>query len=665
MASLIASRREAEAAAVETPATKPRTRDVAIAGGISAVTALLVYFGIQIPFGWTLVLAATLGLPAIGLARMFSIDGDGFLAALTAVPIAFGVQLPLFAVASVMHWSPRLWGVLAIAIGISFFGVGMIRNPEPRDRPHLPRIQAATLIALIVAAAVFVSLSGRDSDDWSYGAFVADIAANKPLMASDPVLGDDIEVFPRQQFNLWLGVLGVASRVSSVSVPGLLQDQLPPLMAAVALLATYLLGRALGGRPAWGISAVAIQLGWYSALPNHSEPGHAFLQRITEDKFVAWLILVPLILTVLLHARRWPLRRWAVFGVLAGLGLAAVHPVSYFLAIIAIGSWLILAVVTRSTWSWKHLAVATAGLLVATVIPALVWIGISNIGPEAGSEAAAAIEQQQVITNQGRLWLDGSNNVVMVRLEVIKDPMTLAMTALAVSALLLARTRATTLVGAMALATIALAFNPILTPIAGSLIGVGQLWRLTWLLPIPFAIAAVGGAYVERFGERLPLAPLLAVFLVAGMQLAQVQDALADWQDNRTGWREVSTLVPVLEALDGVVAPGEYVLAERASVEVFIPSYAPDADLVAFRGPLGTRSHFPRERLDEAIQRETLAEEFFAVDYLTGSLLRRLDTFDVGYVVTTASDPKAVELVQIGWHVLAGNEEWVALARTA
>ncbi|NIA24034.1 MAG: hypothetical protein GWP04_00540 [Gammaproteobacteria bacterium] len=633
---------------------------MAVAAG--AVTCLVGVPRSQ-PYGWILVFAALIVLPAMSLGRFFGFEGGIVVSTMLGLPMAFGIQFPLFAIATTMHWSPAVWGTAAIGLGLCAYiaqtYVAPVKKPSP---PKL--VPTVMLIVLLVAGAATVFLSGRDSDDWAYGAYIADSAANMPLMASDPVLGTDVPVFPRQSLNLWLGLLGVGARASSLEVPVLLQDHLPVFLAIIALLSTYVLGKTLGGRPAWGTAAVGVQLAWFLTTPQHSAPGNALLFRITEDKFAAMLILAPLIFAAILKLRHQSLKRVALFGMLAGLGLAAVHPITYLIVMAGLGSWAALGFILRVE-ERKVLIVAGLSFAAALVVPLIGYFRLQTVGPAPGSPDALELSSVQLRSNMSRLWIRHSK-LLSVHPLLVMNPLTLGMSSLSVMLLLFRRNARTTLVASLTLATVLLAFNPLITPFLGHLLGVGMLWRFTWLLPIPYVAPAAADALGVADRKQLAAAPLVAVVLALAVQMPLIPTAYADWSGTRSQFRADVELTPMFLEINRHAQPGDFAIAPNHPIGVRLPSYVPEVSLLAFRGPQGTRWHFPREHVDDGVRREEALEQFYTSTspMLDQDDLTILEDYNVRFVVLERSDDRFAD-ASSRWSIVAESANWAVFDRDA
>jgi hypothetical protein len=615
---------------------------------LSAVAAWLVWAGIGLPLGWLVVLAALFVFPGARLARWLGIC-DGPASVLFGIPLGLGLQVPMFVVAALLHFAAPDWGLLALALATATAALrprpAALRSVELRPS----RAQALMLLIVLGAALGAVAVSGRDSDDWTYGADIADYRAGYALAASDPVLGTDIPMIPRERLDIWIGGLGVAARASNSSVPSLLQDQLPIVVAASSLLATYALGTIIGGATEWGLASVIIELAWFAVTSGWPALGDAFLTRVGQDKVAATVLLAPVLLAaVLVMERGLPRAPRLMIALLAGLGIAGVHPVTHAILFAVLLAWAALGTVFeghRNRDRWLVALVFGA----PGVIAAYGYLAARNLGPAPGTSLAADLANQALAITAGKdaVWrrLPG----VILNPDTVRNALSVPMAAIAFMSYVIKRDARTALVAAGVVTVVGLAFDPLLTPIISSSLsdsyGLGLLIRVPWVLPVPFAFAALAFAWRERAGIRVPLAALTAVVLVAAMCVSELPSSVRAIEARRANtWRELPGVAPVMSAIASRAAIDDVALVPKA-IEFRIGAYAPTVKLLASRGAIGTIPHFRRRRVPEAVARVTVVNDFFAPDHPSGWSAEDVDTINryaVRFLVLADEDPRIV-----------------------
>lgn len=627
----------------------PRLAAVILQVALSAVAGLLVWAGVGVPLGWLVVMAALFVLPGANLSRWLGVC-TGPPALIVGIPLGLGAQLPLFSVAVLLHAPAPSWGVMAIALGAATVFLptraGMIRAIELR----LTTRQAALLLVLIVAGVVAVGLSGRDSDDWTYGADIADYQAGYRLAASDPVLGADIPMIPRERLDIWIGGLGAAARASNVDIPSLLQDQLPIIVAAGSLLATYILGALIGGAASWGVVAVFVELAWLALMTAWPLLGDAFLTRVGQDKVAVALLVAPAAFAALLAAERG-MSRASIFilSVLVGFGVAGVHPVTHAIVFAVLFMWAGLGTIFEDTGSRVRWSVV-AGFSVGGLVAVYGLLASRGLGPAIGTPLADELTQLAVSITAGKdaIWrrLPG----VILNPNVVRDALTVPLAALALVAYVIRRDSRTALVAACVIAVVGLAFDPLITPLISTVLGdsygLGLLIRIPWLLPVPFALGALALAWRERTGAHLPLAPFVAGVLVAAMCVSSLPAAFHSWQvRHETTWRALAGTTPLFDAVRARASTDDVALVPKP-IEFRIGAYVPAIKLLADRGAIGTIPHFPRARVDEAVARVDAVEAFYSKDHppdWTTDDLATMRTYAVRFVVLATDDPRSAD----------------------
>jgi hypothetical protein len=648
-------------------ATARRSRPIRLAGylvsrptpanvaalAIAVVAGVLVATPAAIPFGWVAVLAATIVMPAAGLAWFLGLARSWWLAAIIGLPLAFGLQLPAFVLATTLHWPPSVWAIVAVLIGVV---PATLARPRREDEigPFRPTpLIFAAMVAMLAAGIVAVTISGRDSDDWTYAANMADIAAGYPLAATDSVLGSDIPMIPRERLDLWVGMLGIGLSATDASAPVLIQEQLPPVIAIIAILAAYLLAAAVGGHPAWGAVGAFATLAWFAITPSWPLQGDAFLTRIGQDKVVAWIALMPLSILPLVAIRRWRTRRGLyAMALLAGLGIAAIHPVTQAIETAALVVWAMLALIARLRDGRRILAAAivfAAGMSVALIG----LFASASLGPVAGSVAAERVREATEAVTAASFAFNSRLPRIILNPALVLDALAITMSLIAIGAVLIHRSLATTLAASLVVTTVLIGFNPLVTPLLaeflGDYLGVGLLLRVPWILPVGIALPALASAWRERARVDLPLAPLIAAAIVIGCALPQTPTAAKEWRARiKQAWRDNPSLVAVAGAIALESAPDDLVLAPKTA-EYRVPAYDPRIRLLASRGLVGTVPHFPTDRVGEGLARADAVDAFFKRDHarLTLGDVATIRNYGVRYLVVSALDERLSQIAEV------------------
>jgi tetratricopeptide (TPR) repeat protein len=195
-------------------------------------------------------------------------------------------------------------------------------------------------------------------------------------------------------------------------------------------------------------------------------------------------------------------------------------------------------------------------------------------------------------------------------------------------------------------------FNPLLTPLVGSLVMPWLLWRVVWLLPYALVIAMILERCVavlvalaarpfrprESKKQRLEGLALASFVVMAGLALGPaIQRNLWDLEDRAASplsyFPVPEALFARLRALTMDTGPAT-VLADQ-DLSVTLPAYVANASIVAHRMPT-TSEVFPADRQDEALQRLIDQARFFEAPYLTEESLDILRRYDVRYILASS-----------------------------
>ena len=210
-----------------------------------------------------------------------------------------------------------------------------------------------------------------------------------------------------------------------------------------------------------------------------------------------------------------------------------------------------------------------------------------------------------------------------------------------------------------ALAILFVMFNPILTPLIGSLVMPWILWRFVWVLPyaliIALALQRLLAWSVAEVAHRVhisqksryllwayvPLGFILAATLVLSPGIVRNIQKLKDRSASSYFYPAPERILDLLKETtdqDGPVT----VLADQ-DLSVTIPAYVANANIVAHRAPT-TSEVFPADQQDAALQRLIDQDTFYRTPYLTVDSLDILQRYGVRYVVTSSGSDVDTQL---------------------
>lgn len=496
-----------------------------------------------------------------------------------------------------------------------------------------------------------------NGDSWIYLAYVRDYTNSDNLAVGNPFLGGqatDSYLSFRTMTNGWLMEQAAFSRVSGLAPVELVFEYLAPALVVLSLLAVYALTKTLLGKGpallAGSLTALFFLLDLQSTIPvAFLSPGNDFVARITEDKYVARFLFLPVSLSLaILYLKERKIRYLALFAFICW-SVAVVHPIGLILigiSVAGLGFFHLLANL-RQSGSWK--AVLSLGAAVASIsIPPLVYL-VATGSPLLSrlTESSTTESLIQTWVSSKRLLVIGGDSYIM-HPSLLLNPAVLAAYALSVSFVIFRYQRdfaAQLLLGVLFFTPLLIYVPFISTPLA-NIVGPWVLVRLSWpiALAAPLVIGWVTWEVLQYLGSRLQntgigtlryakaaLPILLIVALVAAtspMTLAAVRSAD---ESGETAIGQSSCFDPVFPWMQENITEPSTVLAPYQENSC-IPAYDSDSNVINLRGV--SRSNRSEQELFRFYGS-------FTVNALDEQFLRREE---VGYVLVSANSPLEAQL---------------------
>jgi len=570
--------------------------------------------------------------------------GHDRLGVMVLLPVAFAFSSGLFALAAlpvlVLHGplSLYLWlcaGIVLLSLALA--AVLALRGAVPEGKPGVDPGNATTVSLRPASArtgllgdlplwAVFAALGGvlawfstlgtpqPNEDAWVYLAQVREFVTAEGLGGTQPYFGGE-RGLTRLDLNGWLVEQAAAAKVSGADVLQLGLRYLPPVLVLASLLAFYGLARLLFGGSRGALFAACGYAAYVLATLGLSpgSPGWDFVERATEDKFVARFVFLPvaLIFAVLyLRERRW---RYLLAFALLCWGVAAVHPLGVALIGISCAGFGLMACLfalarrgtdTEPAWGPVLRALALGSAALSLAVPAAAYLVLTGAGVPSLLEATDPSQTAYRLytwERQERLLVLGEGSYVM-HPSLLLQPVVLAAYVLGAPFLAWRAWKARDvgaqlLLGVLVLSPVLLYVPPV-TTFLGGFVGPWTIWRLAWPLELAAFLAAgwVLWAAVEASAEglgRLPralgaVAPALLPFLLLALAVAAVlplarTGAAAARTEGETPQSHTLCSDPVFGWLGGKLDRPSVVLAPDNESSC-IPAYAADANVVSVRG---------------------------------------------------------------------------------
>src|SRR5215208_3366938 len=544
------------------------------------------------------------------------------------VPVSFVISAGIFGILGVpvlmahLTFDAYLWVVGAVlAVSLAAAMVRAFRRPLPDEEGEVSDeisrrwLWAPFLVLGMALAAVSrAKVPHPYNDIWVYLAYVRDFLEADRLALREPYFGSVAEL-SRAQINGWLLQQAALARISGIDPVVLVLDYLAPTLVFVSLLAFYALARTLFKSQATALFSGSLYALFFLL---HLEPsvftfGGEFISRITEDKFAAKFIFLPVSLAftfAFVESRR--LRYLAAFAFVCW-SVITTHPVGMAIIGLCVAGFGIVhvAINWRRREAWATMAALGVALCSVVLAPALYVLGTGNSLTAILSDADINSHDPEVLANMVfvKLWwkhvLELENGYYIMHPSLILDRVILAALMLGLP-FLLWRLRsslaAQLLFGALVLATVVVYVPPIATFVGDNLVLPGQLWRLAWPIPLA-ALMALGwvaweatgraGAWLSRFRPTRPLARVLPLLLVVALTIAAVPRAAAgiDLVQGPVEHARTQGLYPADPISpwfrEELRSPAVVLAKDLQSVR--IPAYSSETNVVSRRGSLVLR----------------------------------------------------------------------------
>lgn len=589
------------------------------------------------------------------------------------------------------------------------FGLLVPKN-QPRSRCPSWQWDEIVMLLLLVAAFVYMfptlSLYKMDGDAYAVASFTADALTGQPLNATEPVLGTGRNLGSvRMGINQMLPIFHLWSYLSQIDHIELVGTASRSMLALWAILASYMLGKAAvddehgrRGRRV-GFLTAAIQTLVFLAAPfiRSDHVGIFFFERINADKFTVTVTMLPVVLALAIRYARTGRRDVWIAAAMASFAVSSIHALTAAMLALALGAFgglhLLLQPLRRDAW------IRVGGLAVLTIIVMILPL-VQLIEVRSGESLAptypstfegwsieerlvpvfpfrqiktldiygplpnlAYLEAEEATTptNPFLIWRFALNMrrqriIVFDLTRYISDP-TIILEPVYLLALLLLPIllwRLCSHVGAQfavgtTLAVLFVMFNPVVTPILGSLVMPWILWRFVWLLPYALIIALATDYMLSaviwlvtrprwfRSAQCLLLAgAAVGLVLLAGLLLRRnILTNMEQIQGRGAAPLVYSTPDKIIARLRQETAhSGPVMVLADSNLSVTIPAFVGNADVVAHR-ILGTSELFPADQQDVALQRHIDQHSFLTASLLTATHFDILRRYDIRYIVLT------------------------------
>ena len=624
---------------------------------------------ILVPFPALLFLASLVLFMIPGALLSGLIRDEGFFGA-ARIPVAFVFSTGIFGLSGIpllmLHRSINeylfLCGIILVAslLVLTLGALGWKRDAEDDAAPpgtfgvrlsiYWPWVPFLVLAGALAYASV-TKAHGPGEDVWAYLANVQDFSNAESLAFYHPYFGGEYNGFSRQMINGWLLEQAVLARVSGIDPFELMFEYLSPALVVLSLLAVYALAKTIIGSEIGAILTGCLLAVLYLVClttplaDSLLTPGGELISRVTEDKYVARFIFVPVALALAVLALKTRKLRYLLLFAFACPSAAAVHPLGLvFIGLPVAGLGLLhLLFNLRNRGAWRYVGGLGLSLLVVGGPPTAYLAAVDSpllqkldsMTPVTASSLVSGLSYyDQIQQVDDRYIVDPS---------LLLNPAVLAAYVLGAPFLVFRASKspaAQLLLGTLFLIPVVCFVPQIAGPIS-VVIGPWILPRLAWSIPLA-AVLVLGWILWEgltylgaRLGEsglwtaRISTLLLALAFVVGGL-LAAAPFAVAQLESadesGEVPQEELFCSDPVFTWMEGGLPAYSTVLAPEAENSC-IMARTSSTNILNFRKQKQGKSEF-----------KTILERFFDSPALDTDIIRALRYYGVDYVMLRRDD---------------------------
>lgn len=521
---------------------------------------------------------------------------------------------------------------------------------ELKDNSFNIILVGISCLAILGVAYLYLATASTWSsgDNWSYLFYIRRYV-DPPLPPHITPVPEMEAIYAREMFNSWWLLQAMMYKVAGTEPVDGYTFYLPPLLLVTSLLAFYSLAYQLFQKRNVALLTTLLQVVYcLSSIGSHEWIGRGFFDRIMEDKFLIWLIILPVATLLMLKYLSLGNKRVLLPLVLGIIALGLTHPMGLIQAGI---SWTGFAFIyllfhwQRSTFI--RLIFIFLPMLLLLIIPLAQRQLMATQAIEGAAFDYAGGVDIQFILSRTRLWVFSAvENSYMAHPHLVAHPLTLL--AILLTPLLIQYLRqgvaAQFLFSNMA-APLLLLYNPFTAPLLGRLVTPWMLWRISWLLPVSLTIcffldkiegrvrqALSNRLFFIRWPHLLQLIPVFMVILIGVTLLGYIDNGLKLLYE-----RKVQTMTEaerdLLLHLPEHVSPGSTIMAE-AAINSYIPAFTSSAQVLTFR-------YLSRPGAPEDIDR------FYRLSMVDQTMLDILKRWSIQYVIIKRQPGLAWQMSQL------------------
>ncbi len=254
--------------------------------------------------------------------------------------------------------------------------------------------------------------------------------------------------------------------------------------------------------------------------------------RLMEDKYVTWLLILPLAQIFFLRFLQTTDNRFLPLFGLMSLTAVLIHPIAVTWLSLSIGGVWLMHFIFQPNRRMLYAGLFVIGALALLLMPFGFWTAIPGLEKGVNLPSVDPLNGLRQLVFHRVLVLSAADNQYMVHPMMLSHPLVIA--AITISPVLFFRLRrslAAQFLFSNIVVVLLLLFNPITAPLIGSVVQYWQIYRIVWMLPVSLTLAYIlydcpqyaarllkyrsGSSRITDFFIRL--APLLIALLIMGL----------------------------------------------------------------------------------------------------------------------------------------------------
>jgi tetratricopeptide (TPR) repeat protein len=664
--------------------------------------------GLDLQVGSWLFWLGLLIMPGYLVADMvtWQLDLDWIERLALAFPLGITAMAPVGETVILAHFNVQVlavgWVLTAAVILAAWIFLRLRRGTGPASDRTPWHWDEGVLLLLLIGAFVYsysvLTANKIDGDLYTFLAYASTPLTGAPINATEPLFNTTLGPGIRLVFHMFVPLWTMWNYWLHLDLVTFTGEASRAAFAVWMILSAYMLGKSAGKTRRFGMLVASVQMLIFLAAPFFRDDNVRifFLTRTNADKFTVSFTMLTVVYACAIRYLRDGRRGAWLGGAGSAFALSTIHPLIAAMAALGVATFggihLLLHIRTRLAWIrvWL-LAVVVAVVMVLPIIQlAMAIIGdpIAPTYPQSFDGWAMAEKQAPTLptkqltsvdlygpepnlsqiqasdaktnTNPFLIWRFLVNQprqrlIIFAVNRYISSPTLFLEPAYLLGLLLLPLLfwRFKSDLGAQlavgcALGALFVMYNPVITPILGSLVVPWLLWRFVWM--VPFALIIAYGiqrlaSLVAWLVSRLPsldslgqsvrtYAPVCLVIGAAWFARPAITVNLQELLREAPSSPYFPVPTQLLARLnDETQKTGPVIVAADMTTSIPVPGYAGNAKVMAYR-IFNTSETFPATMQDVALGRQIDQNYLYVTPVLTSHSVDLLRRYNVRFMIT-------------------------------